>query len=311
MRTICVGRFLLDIPASASVEFGPASTPYETDRLEGQGANIDPIIAGYLDDLKKRDHLVYGELREPDSMLGKVVDGPVPGQKILYDLSSEDDYHIRSFIKIGKDLFQQSIITFPQHAADHLSQLTESTSRFTHRDNNAIPAESGFCIDGALVRDAKHSDVERVQVGIRLREFPDVYFSIEMIRKSYKVESDALEPRLKDFQRGAKELGLGAWYASIKTLRRGKRALKPWAGYEALTRKPPLEREGDHHDFNFVALGEPKNIYIPTIDMALKTGMKGYSPGAIRPSVTDEEAVYIWDRLTSALRVRPITAPAK
>ncbi|UGQ46148.1 T6SS immunity protein Tli4 family protein [Massilia endophytica] len=176
-----------------------------------------------------------------------------------------------------------------------------------YRDNNTIPTESGFCIDGALVRDAKQSDIERIQVGVRLKEFPDVHFSIEMVRKNDKIESDALEPRLKEAEREAMLMGFGAWYARIKMLRRGERAIKPWNGYEVLAHMPEQEHEGESHHFNFVALGEPKNPYVPTIDMDLNTGVEQNRPGAARPSVTDDEAVYIWDRLTNSLRLRPIS----
>lgn len=312
-RTICVGRFLLDIPASATVVFGRADTPYQTSRYEGEGDNADQIIQELLKDLGNERYRVRGKLREPESMLGKVADGPVPGQKILFDLSkaSGEEYHIKSFTKVGSDLFLQSAHAFPHRVSERLPKLNSSAGRLVPRDNNSIPTESGFCIDGALVRDAEHYEVERVQLGVRLSEFPDVHFSIQMVRKSERIESDALEPRLKEAEREANQMGSGAWYARIKTLRRGERTLKPWSGYEVLAHLPPQEHEGESHHFNFVALGEPKNANIPTIDMDLNTGVKNNRPGAVWPSITDDEAVYIWDRLTNSLRLRPVHTPAQ
>ncbi|UGQ46149.1 T6SS immunity protein Tli4 family protein [Massilia endophytica] len=315
MRTVCAGRFLLDVPESATVIFGRADTPYQTYRLEGDGNNADKIIDEYLKALEKERYRVSNELLEPESLLGKVIDGPVPGQRILFDLSAAagDEYHIKSFTRVGNDLFLQSANVFADRAyySKHLSQINEAAARLRPRDNNSVPTESGFCIDGALVHDAEHYLVERVQLGVRLAEFPDVHFSLEMVRKSRKIESDALEPRLREAERDAIQMGMGAWYAKIKTLRRGERILKPWSGYEVLAHLPPQKHEGESHHFNFVALGEPKNAYIPTIDMDLNTGVKNNRPGAVTPSVTDDEAVYIWDRLTNSLRVRPVTTPAK
>ena len=315
IRTICLGRFLLDIPSSATVVFGRADTPFQTYRYRGEAKNIDKVVAGFLSDLARQNDRVFGDLLKADSMLGKVIENRSGNQKVIFDLSpgAGDEYRIKSLTKVGEDLFLQYADTFADrdYYSQDLRELNDSAIRLVPRAENAIPVESGFCIDGALVRDTEQYDVERIQAGIRLKEFPDVHFSIEMVRKSEKVESDALEPRLKEAEREARDMGMGAWYQNIRTLRRGERVLPPWSGYEVLARLPPQKLEGESHQFNFVALGEPKNAFIPTIDMSLDTGVENNRPGQVRPSVTDDEAVYIWDKLTSSLRVRPVGETAK
>lgn len=314
-KTVCVGRFLIEIPATATLVYGGMAAPYKTYRLAGDAKNVARIIAEYKRDLAKRRDRVYGDLLKTDSMLGKLIKGPAPNQQIFFDLSSEagDMYEIKSLTAIGPDLYLQSANTFANldYYSEDLAALTEGASRLTHRNDTAIPIESGFCIDGALVRDTKDYQVERIQVGVRLKELPDVHFSIEMVRKSRRVESDALEPRLREAESEAHAMGMGSWHRKIKTLRRGKRVLKPWTGYEVLARLPAQKLSGESHQFNFVAIGEPKNAYVPTIDMALDTGVKENEPGAVTPSITDEEAVYLWDRLTNSLRIRPVSAPPK
>lgn len=314
-KTVCIGRFLIEIPATATLIFGGMAAPYETYRLTGDAKNVEGVIAKYKRDLAKRKDRVYGDLLKADSMLGKLIRGPAPNQQIFFDLSREagDMYEIKSLTPVGSDLYVQSANTFADldYYSEDLADLTEGASRLTHRNNSDIPMESGFCIDGALVRDTKNYQVERIQVGVRLKEFPDVHFSLEMVRKSRRVESDALEPRLKEAEREAHAMGMGAWHRKIKTLRRGERILKPWTGYEVLAHLPAQKLSGESHQFNFVAIGEPKNAYIPTIDMALDTGVKDNEPGAVKPSITDEEAVYLWDRLTNSLRVRPVSETPK
>ncbi|UGQ46145.1 hypothetical protein [Massilia endophytica] len=137
-RTICVGRFLLDIPDSATVAFGRTDTPFETYRYEGDAENMDKIIAGYISRLNERKDLAYGALVKPDSMLGKVVDGPVPGQKILFDFSDGggEEYHLKSLTKVGKDLFLQSVDTFADRSyySRDLAEINDSAARLVARD---------------------------------------------------------------------------------------------------------------------------------------------------------------------------------
>jgi len=42
------------------------------------------------------------------------------------------------------------------------------------------------------------------------------------------------------------------------------------------------------------------------LDLSLHTGVKGNTTGGTRPSITDDEAVLLWDRLTTSVRPRPI-----
>ncbi|MBC7656957.1 MAG: hypothetical protein H7147_07270, partial [Frankiaceae bacterium] len=42
-------------------------------------------------------------------------------------------------------------------------------------------------------------------------------------------------------------------------------------------------------------------------DVQLDTGVAGNSTKAKPPSVTDDEAVALWDRLTASIRARPTT----
>lgn len=240
--------------------------------------------------------------------LGKVLDGAVSGQKIFIGLSpiSGDQYDLNAFVPVGDDLFHLygNDLADPTNYADDIKELNETAVRLTPLPNDITGP--GFCIDNAFVRDAKEQRVERVQIGVRLAEFPDVHFSVEMVKKDIRVESDALEPRVREAEEMARTAGMSIWRSKIKFLRRGNRAFKPWNGYEILARVPPYGKDREKHQFMFVALGEPKNPYLPTLDATLDTGVKDNHRGAVTPSVTDDEALYIWDRLLGSLKVRAI-----
>jgi len=313
VRTVCVGRFLIDVPYTASTSFGLLWIPVEVDRYAGQAHELGKLLAESAENLKAERYLAMGPLRGTENDLGRVIDGAVKGQKTFIGLSrmSGRYYAIDSFVPVGDDIFvlHGNNLANPSDYQADLLLLNETAARITPRSTE-IPSQSGFCIDGALVQDAKIQEVERVHMGIQIAEFPDVIVSLSMVMKNIEVKSDELEPRFREAEQAAIKSDGGAWHSRIKFLRRGKKTLRPWTGDEILMHVPPHERDGHAHQFMFVALGEPKNIYIPTLDVSLNTGVKDNRRGAIAPSITDEEALYLWDRLLNSLRVRPVNGSA-
>jgi hypothetical protein len=307
-KTLCIGRFLVDVPAAVSLTYGQLWVPYDIGRFPGEAKKVKEHLRNFEDDLESRRYLTAKVLLSPDTMLGKVVDGAVAGQRLFFSLNHgvSSFYTIRSLVPIGDDLFIQSATANRKNYVDVVALLNSTAQRLVPRTETQIPNESGFCIDGAFVRDSAAFDVEKIQLGVRLTSNPDVHFSIEMVRKDYLVESDAIEPRLKEAKRQATLSGVGDLYAKIKTLRQGKRSLGPWNGFEVLARMPAFNGLLGSHDFNFVALGIPKDQMVPTIDMKLDTGVRDNRPGAVKPSITDAEAMYIWDRITNSIRIRPV-----
>jgi hypothetical protein len=173
------------------------------------------------------------------------------------------------------------------------------------RAENEVPSEPGACIEGGFV--PWQPEFERFALGVRLKEFPDVHFSIEVIKnQNHLVESSALEPRLK----GAEKDG-GSWYSRIKFFRRGPRELGNWKGFEALARKPEQENAVESHEFAFVSLGAINDSLQPKLDIKLDTGVRDDQTASVKPSLTDEEAVALWDKLTTSIRVRPTGDAAK
>jgi hypothetical protein len=138
-------------------------------------------------------------------------------------------------------------------------------------------------------------------LGVRLKEFPDVHFSIEVNKNgNFLIESSRLEPRLK-----AAEKDAGSKYSRIVFLRRGERHLGQWHGEEALARMPAQEKSSDAHEFLFLSLGAVNDPFLPKLDVQLNTGVKDNKTANAHPSLSDEEAVALWDKLITSIRVRP------
>lgn len=313
-RTICIGRFLVDVPKDAEIIYGPARVPVVLVRMPGDADKLDAFISDVLLQIETLRSRAYRGLVSTDSVLGQVIDGIRPNHKIVFGIGKADGafYNVQSFFKVGNDLFLQEYDVFGdgKRYEEAVQKANIAASRVRVRSEGEIPSESGVCVDGAFIAGAGSPMAEAVTLGIRLKRFNDVHLSIEMTKKNYVVQSDALEPRLKAAEQEAVRSGDGAWYAAIKTIRRGRRTIEKWTGYEMLARKPAQGREQESHEFVFLSQGEPKNPLLPVMEIEMHTGVSGNIVGGKEPSIGDMEAVYLWDKITGSIRARPVSNPS-
>lgn len=301
-KTVCFGRFVIQIPATATVVFGPAEAGAFISYLPGEGGQISQRLARDLIEVENsRELLDKGdEARLP--LFGKIIDGIVPGQKITFDSKDGVGYYINSYVPIGNDLFVQHISSMMHQ--DYTPELfNDVASHLRLRTDDEIPAEPGTCIAGGFLPMAL--EYERVTFGIRLKEFPDVHLSIEVHKNRDKLEESAgLERTLKEGEELAKAQGHGDAYARMTTFRRAPRQLGPWKGFEMVARKPAYNGDSEAHEFHFHSLGALHDPLQPQIDVRLDSGVKSNKTARTKPSVTDEEAVALWDKLIDTIRVR-------
>jgi len=312
-KVVCVGRFLIDVPDEAEVIYGPAYMDADLLVVPDGASRIESIIKGEQKQALDDARFAEGQLKGPGSMLGKVVEGRAPGQRILFSSTGSGlFYDVRSYVPIGKDLLVSWLSSFPEanRYDEVVSHLTSISMNASSRGETDIPGAHGVCVDRAFIGEIGRFMTERASIGIRFRTFPDVHFSLDVTSKDELVESDALEPRLRSAEMEASRRGANDWYAKINFLRRGKRSIGKWNGFEVLARKPKQKVELSSHEFAFVSQGEPKNFFLPVLDLALHTGVEENKQGAVPPSLTDVEAMALWDKLTNSIRVRPIMSNA-
>jgi hypothetical protein len=133
-----------------------------------------------------------------------------------------------------------------------------------------------------------------------------VLFSIEMIKKDRRVAGDSLEARAAAAETDARRSGAGSWYDRVLIFRRGERRIGRWTGSEFLARKPMIGKVHESHEFAYFSHGEPGNSMVPTLDIELNTGVNDGKAGGMQTSISDEEALYLWDRITSSIRPRSV-----
>ena len=71
-------------------------------------------------------------------------------------------------------------------------------------------------------------------------------------------------------------------------------------------RLPAQEHAGETHEFHFTSFGAVKESLCPELDLQLDTGVANNLQGGTKSSITDEEAVALWDKLVTSIRVGPV-----
>lgn len=314
-KTVCFGRFIIDVPATATVVFDSAYVPVQTTRFTGRSEMLAATVA-------ERESALKAEKRYPArsgvTLFEQVVEGVLPDQRIVIGWKDFDSpfYKVESYFKVGPDLYLQESEAMrdgDKEAADigfSLSKVVEKLNKtalsMRHRADDEVPTDPGVCIDGAFLPSPLDQGVEVIFFGMRLEEFADVHLSIETRKMDGPLgEGQGLEELLDRGRNAAILSGNGLAWARTQFFRRHTRDLHGLHGYEILARKPASGDDSAAHDFRFQYEGEPNNSLKPLIDMHLDTGVQGNATASRTPSLTDEEAIALWDRLTGSIRLRP------
>jgi len=314
-KTVCFGRFLVDVPASATVAWGKASVPLSIDIYPNGINEVDVLAQRFIDELKSEKAIYLDDvalLQSVDHVTqpeGKIVTGYNGFQAI-------NDLKVNGYFRLKNDGIVFNTYSFTDEKEKTIALIKNIARRLRQRAESEIPTEPGNCIEHAFLPDEPETDKEKraelVSIGFRLKEFPDTHLSIS-IRPSnpHRSESNKLEWQLERLEKNLKAENANHPRLKTKYFRRGTRQIHHWVdGFEALSRSPDQADIHGIHDFGLDFQGVPHDSLKPFAYIGMQTGVANNAAGATKPSLTDEEAIAVWDRITSTIRVRPTGAAA-
>lgn len=194
-KTVCFGRFLIDVPVTATVVYGAVDASTRIERLPDEGSKLSEYVAKRETELKAQDR--YDEKRDDLTRYKETLDGAVPGQKIVVGFKDFDGdfYKVESYIPLGNDLYIQEThapvepykLTGQEANKPLISSLDEaiaelniSARRLHARADDEIPVTPGVCLDGAFIDDSAGTlRFENIPMGVRLKEFPTCIFPFD------------------------------------------------------------------------------------------------------------------------------------
>lgn len=314
-KPICFGRFIIEVPVSAQVVWGPTSVNDSIVSYPGQGHKVSEEINAKIRALKEDRHL-----REPSTYIG-TFEGPNEDSKIVVGYASFEDSgmaQLHAYIRLGEHAFVQNVPTAVLGRdketwvvnklgyQKYVTEMQDIARRLRVREESEIPAEPGVCLEAGFIAEAEGRHYEMTSIGFRFPEYPDVSFSAWIHTTARPNNENSLGVALKGGRENAESMGMGKWYSRIKTLREGERRMGDWEGEEKLAWVPPQE-DGKPwvHEFAFKSIGVANDMFRPYVNMRMSTGVARDARGELEPSLKDDEAVALWDRLTTSIRARP------
>ncbi|MCR6479984.1 T6SS immunity protein Tli4 family protein [Variovorax sp. ZS18.2.2] len=313
-KTVCFGRFLIDVPAATEIVWGSVSVPLGVVIAKGDASKLDQMVIRYETELKAA--VRFPRTKGVNQYI-ETIGGPMKDQKTVVGYEGFDGSGLRiySYLAMGPDLVQLDALPMEKNKARAIGTLNDMASRLRPRNEDEVPAEPGMCIEHAFLSDSPTdgpSKQDLIQIGFRLKEFPDVHLSIQLSPPTPAFgESNTFKYQMEK----AKKQDPTSYFKQ-KYLREGSgRRIHEWSdGYEALTRTPDEASSKSHHAFIMDFQGVAGDALKPYADIQLSSGVSGSGlgrdgAGSAKPSITDEEALAIWDKITSTIRVRPTSGP--
>ena len=309
-KTVCFGRFMVEIPESSIVAWGPATLEL--------GIGVFPNRA---DEVKEAGEKFAQELRSTKAisheyvplLLSEELIARPPG-KIITGYESFDaikELKINGYFSWDNDgviIDARPLLENRNRAVEKIKSIAQ---RLRLRGEGEIPSEPGNCIESAFLADrlveGEEPPSEHVRIGFRLKEFPDTHLSIRIGPSNpHHSEGNSFEWRLAQLERELKAENPDHPRLKTRYMRRGPRQIQEWLnGWEALSHSPGEPGVHGIHDFIMQFKGVPGDLLKPYADIRMQTGVADNAAGAIKPSLTDDEAVAVWDSITSSIRVRP------
>ncbi|MDQ2820587.1 MAG: T6SS immunity protein Tli4 family protein [Pseudomonadota bacterium] len=303
-KILCFGRYAMELPQEAQLIVGNSVI-----------GNSVKVAAGGLALAKLRVNENFKRLQWEEPTAEMMYSGPGPITDNWQVRYFADKFHKSSntlffdtyigkgdltFVtddSIGSGETEQTVIT---------RQLTRAKI-FRLRGAEEVPAEAGYCVQHGFLPGDQYEDQETFSAGIYIPSLADVTFSVSSNKNAYadypvarfeemKLNELPLLARIK-----SAKATQGILYTKRDVLREGKRDIHHWKGAESLIRRP----DGTQ-DVEWAFIGTPKLVATPSeFHVAMFTKVEANMVGAAKKaSVTDDEAVALWDKLLSGLKFR-------
>lgn len=309
-KTVCFGRFMIDVPASATTAWGRASVPVTVLVYPNAFGEVRKEARQFIKELESERAINLNNI----PLLISVEDVSRPEGQIVAGYEGFEaigELAIRGFFKLndaGVIVKTRPLLSIKDETTELIRGIAR---RIRERSETEVPAEPGNCIEYGFLPDEsgtpKENPGELIEIGFRLKEFPDTQLSIAIRPAQPKFdESNTLEWQLARLERYLKAEGPNHIRLKTKYFRRGKRTIQNWGeGFEALSRSPEQPEIHSIHDFGMDFQGVAKDPLRPFINIQMQTGISDNEAGATKPLLSDAEAIAVWDKITSTIRVRP------
>lgn len=300
-KAACFGRYVLDVPEEAQFILGYQEMPAKIITHENATGKEKDLVEAFRKETLKED---------PEAEFATLIAGPVPNSLVQRYfaspyLKSVGGEGIISFVPAGNHVFEFGWGSGREESADQIIRESADIARnLRARDNAEVPKGPGACIDLGFIAETTGKFQEIFSAGVYFPSLPDLSFSV-MSNKNASTDGPNGVGIIERHEAAMRDQGVVfPADAELARLRIGKHIVNGWNGEEVL-----LRHNGKDgviiHEFMWEVIGKTGDLRHPaSVDINLDTGVAANTKYATKGSLTDDEAVALWDKLLSSLRFR-------
>jgi hypothetical protein len=310
MKTVCVRRFLVDVPAHADVRLSHEMIDgFELDTVEESETSFRERVAareaeigthGVATDSRGTGGMVEArDLRVPN-MVGRIL---VYGRTRSYRMDGNrrvDDEWVS--IEVHAHLNWSSIALSMKYADQpDVYSADALLARLHPRDPDEIPSIPGFCIQHVVFTEPlPPRNTEHIVMHLGLPGHPDMGLALSSTPSGQTGKSLLERVAETDAEASADET------LRVTKLRLGIRGINGIDGEEVLERVRELNFTTGY-GFMWEALGTKDDPMHPYLPLNVETGTNPRPGGNPVDSSLHEDAVLaLWDSISSSIRLRPV-----
>jgi hypothetical protein len=313
MRTICVGRYLVDVPDHAQVSLsGEMIAGFTIDTVDENEAAFRERIAARESGIAARGNAATAgnagglieahDLRIP-GMIGRTL---VYGRDRTYGFAGGRRTDVEWVsVEVHAHLPGGSFTLSDEFASDSKAKVAEALlTHLRRRGNDEIPTFPGFCVGrGVFAEPLPEHTNEHIVFHLGLPGHPDMGLALSSVAGG-RID-DGLLARVArgDADASADEM------LRVTKLRSGKRNINGIEGEEVLERVRELNATTGY-GFMWEAGGGVDAVLRPHLLLEMETGANPRPGGEPVESSLDQDAVLaLWDRISSSIRLHTSDPP--
>jgi hypothetical protein len=313
MKTVCVGRMLIDLPEVAQVMlYGARIHGFDIETFTETPEAFSVRVAAKEAEIRTKPDRLGGnnnlesvrDVKTDSGLAGKIfVHGRNVTEGDAYNATGEEHYRYEG-VALEAHLHGNGIsidLSNDDYDPDHIENLLKLVAQVVANPGNSLPSEPGFCVDRAYVRDPlKAEQREQIVLSAGLPSRPDIEIRFDTLA-GIKPDSKGL------LQRNAESHARAPAIVNMRftNLRAAPRTIGGLTGDE-LVERVVEENFAIIFGFRWEVNGTENNVLVPAVTLKMATGRGKHGP--VPSSLSQPAALSLWDKISSSIRVRPTTA---
>lgn len=307
MKTVCLGRFLIDMPHEAHLWLrGLRVDGLTIDSFEESTADFRLRVALREKRLKAEpNQLVDTDYLE--SVTEVATDNGVAGKIFVHGRTRNEGTRMRG-LQLERYRHEGVVVEAMVHgdgmsfeigANDYNPELIDNlpklVARLVPNRENGVPTGSGFCFDGGWFRDPLSADQgEQALMNASFPRHPDIDLTL-ILAAGNKPEKRTLLQRSADVDARMTV----AEKMRLSNLRAAPRIIGGSVGDELVTRGVEYN-DAIVYGFWWEVNGTEDNVFIPHFSFTMETGKSANGP--VPSSLSEKAAMTLWDKISSSIR---------